>query len=249
MTHHARVLKRIIDDLQKLKVNSQEALVIFDLDSTLFDVRQRLENVLMNFAKEPENQKLFPEQVEYFKNIQILKHDWGIRDILVRAGLDGHHREFQTAVRDYWVKHFFSNEALVHDVPYAGAVQFVQDIAQTNAEIIYLTGRDIERMGEGSQKILQLWGFPLDEVRQKLILKPHRSMDDALFKRDWFQNIAQDKYQKILFFENEPLNIQHIRTARPEVEIIFFDSTHSRAAEPPMDLPTILHFLTDDQES
>ncbi len=248
MTHHAQVLQKVINDLKKMRANSLECIVVFDLDSTLFDVSRRLENVLINFAKEPEHQKRFPEQVQYFKNIRILKQDWGIKNILIRAGLDGHHPEFQREVRDYWVKHFFSNEALVHDVPYAGAVQYVQDIADTTTEIIYLTGRDVSRMGEGSKKILQQWKFPLDEIRQKLVLKPHRSMDDALFKRDWFQNIAHDKYQKILFFENDPINIQHVRTARPEVEIIFFDSTHSGAAEPPDDLPRILHFLMDDDE-
>lgn len=246
MTHHARSLRRILDEAQQLQ--STTSLAVFDLDSTLFDVKARLEKVLMNFANEPEYQTRFPEQIKYFKNIQILKQDWGIKNVLIRAGLEGHHHQFQNTVRDYWIKHFFSNELLVHDTPYAGAVEFVQNIAQTATEVVYLTGRDVHRMGQGSKKSLVDWGFPLDEMKQRLVLKPQKEMDDALFKRDWFKNLEKNKYSKIWFFENEPVNINLIRKVCPDVEIVFFDSTHSGVDEAPDDIPRILHFLLDDSE-
>ena len=248
MTHHGQLLRRIQKQISELQAKNALGLVVFDLDSTLFDVSLRLERVLLNFAKVPAHQSRFPEQIQYFKNIQILKKDWGIRQILVRAGLEGHHNEFQDCVREYWIKHFFSNEALEHDIPYPGAPEFVQSLAAAGAEIIYLTGRDVHRMGEGSKKFLLHWGFPLDEKNQQLILKPHRSLVDAKFKKDWFGSLPKDKYQKIWFFENEPVNIHLIRKKHPEVEIIFFDSTHSGEASTPDDLPRILHFLLDEQE-
>lgn len=248
MTHHGQLLTKIKKQIQDLQRNSAQSLVVFDLDSTLFDVSPRLEKVLLDFAKIPEHQREFPKQIEFFKNIQILKQDWGIREILIRAGLEGHHHDFQNKVRQYWIKHFFSNDALVHDVPYAGAVEFVQSLSAIGADIIYLTGRDIHRMGDGSKKSLRQWGFPLDELTQRLILKPHQGLDDAAFKNDWFMSLPKNKYEKIWYFENEPVNINLIRKARPEVEIIFFDSTHSGEATPPDDLPRILHFLLDEHE-
>lgn len=248
MTRPGQLLKKITQQIHDLQEQNALGLVVFDLDSTLFNVTPRLEKVLMDYAQVPLHQKKFPEQVRYFEKIKILKKDWGIKEILIRAGLDGHHHEFQESVRDYWVKHFFSNELLEQDIPYAGAVAFVQGLAASGAEIVYLTGRDVHRMGVGSKKTLLRWDFPLNEKEHRLVLKPHKSMHDGEFKKDWFLSLPQQKYQHIWFFENEPVNIHLIRQARPEVEIIFFDSTHSREALPPEDLPSILHFLLDDSE-
>lgn len=248
MTHASHSLKKMTQELQELERKNGLGLAVFDLDSTLFNVTPRLEKVLMDYAKNPSHQKKFPEQIPFFQNIKILKKDWSIREILIRAGLDGHHHEFQESVRQYWITHFFSNTALEHDVPYPGAVEFVQSVAQTRAEIVYLTGRDVHRMGEGSKKVLQKWGFPLDENKYRLVLKPHKSLDDAEFKKDWFVALPENKYERIWFFENEPVNIHLIREAKPQVEIFYFDSTHSGRTEAPEDLPRLLHFLLEDPE-
>jgi hypothetical protein len=200
----------------------------------------------MDFAEIPENQQRFPDQVKHFKNIKVERKDWGIKDSLIRAGLDGHHPEFQEKVRDFWRETFFSNDYLKYDKPYPGAVKYVKALYESGAEIIYLTGRDVHRMGEGSHKVLRDWDFPLDDKKSKLVLKPHRSMDDALFKKDWFQNLGTETHKKIWFFENEPVNINLIQEHSPQVEIIFFDSTHSRQAKAPENIPAIMHFLLDE---
>ncbi|MNK11903.1 hypothetical protein D3C87_299540 [compost metagenome] len=221
--------------------------MVFDLDSTLFDVSPRLERILLDFAALPENQKLFPEQVLLFKGIKTLRSDWGIVGALQRAGLDGHHPEFQEAVRAFWHKSFFSNHYLQYDVPYEGAVEYVQSLHQAGARIAYLTGRDVERMGTGSVEILNKWGFPLDS-KSELVLKPHRSMDDAEFKSDWFIQASQESFEKIYFFENEPVNLHRLLVTCPEVEMIFFKSTHAGKAEPPENIPAIMNFLLQHHE-
>jgi hypothetical protein len=101
-------------------------------------------------------------------------------------------------------------------------------------------------MGKGSHEVLLKWGFPLDDKKSKLVLKPHKSMDDGEFKRDWFKAGELSKYEKIWFFENEPVNIHLVQEHTPHIEIIFFDSTHSRKAIPPENLPAIMHFLLDE---
>ncbi|XGC80187.1 HAD family hydrolase [Bdellovibrio bacteriovorus] len=242
------MLSQILVNIQALSERGLKSLVVFDLDSTLFDVSPRLERILLDFAASPINQKKFPEQVALLRNIKTMRTDWGIQGALQRAGLDGHHPEFQEAIRTYWQKNFFSNHYLQFDDVYEGALDFVLALDKAGAELAYLTGRDVERMGVGSAEILRQWGFPLHE-KATLVLKPHRSMDDAQFKTDWFIEADKQGYEKIYFFENEPVNLVHLSQFCPHVEMIFFESTHAGKAEPPEALPRIMNFLLNQKES
>lgn len=228
----------------------RRSLAVFDLDSTLFDVGPRLERILADFAAVPAHQARFPEQIERFKHLRVERRDWGIKNALERAGLDDKHPEFLQTVRDFWKETFFSNEYLRHDLPYEGAVAFVNALHDAGGEIAYLTGRDVARMGPGSSSTLKNAGFPLGE-RAELVLKPHLSMNDAQFKTDWFAALPADQFAAIWFFENEPVNIRHTREqathVRPTIEFVFMDSTHSGTCESPCDLPTIVHYLLEDE--
>lgn len=247
MTQHTGNLRQIVVKTAENRLKGFRSLAVFDLDSTLFDVGPRLQRILADFARVPEYQARFPEQVSHFEKLKVEKRDWGIRDALIRAGLDGLHPEFQEEMKNFWKKHFFSNEYLIYDKPYPGAEAFVKSLHAEGAEIVYLTGRDVARMGRGSAEVLEKWGFPLNETA-RLELKPHRSMDDAAFKTDWFLALPDQAYADVWFFENEPVNINHMRLRTKKVEILFFDSTHSRRENPPEDLPRIMHFLLDDDD-
>lgn len=241
MTHSQKLLGQIIVKIKEINAMGQRSLVVFDLDSTLFDVNPRLEKILFDFTQNSEFIKKFPEQVSLLKDIKTLRGDWGIKNSLQRVGLDGHHLEFQKAIHSFWQETFFSNEYLHYDVPYEGAIEFVQKVADSGADIAYLTGRDVERMGKGSLEVLQKWNFPLQEKKFELVLKPHRSLDDAEFKTNWFKN--KTSYEKIWFFENEPVNIHSLQAALPSIEIIFLDTTHAGKANPPDNIPQIMDFL------
>lgn len=238
----AHMLEQILGQIRTMTAQAQKSLVVFDLDSTLFDVSPRLERILLDFASFPVNQRRFPEQISLLKKIKVLRQDWGITGALSRVGLDDQHPEFQAAVREYWQKNFFSNHYLHFDDVYDGALEFVQQVDNLGAEIAYLTGRDLERMGTGSLEVLKNWNFPVHE-RAQLILKPHRSLDDAQFKTDYFIEADKKGYEKIYFFENEPVNLLHLQQFCPHVEMIFFKSTHAGKAEPPTNIPHIMNFL------
>lgn len=245
MTQAPSVLRQILAKIDECTARGQKTLAVFDLDSTLFDVSPRLERILMDFAAIPKNQELFPEQVPLFKHIKTLRQDWGIQNALIRAGLDGHHPEFQHAVKEFWLKNFFSSHYLQYDEPYAGAIDYVKAVHKKGAQVVYLTGRDVERMGVGTEEVLRQWDLPLILGSADLVLKPHKSMDDAEFKKDWFEEALQGDYEKIWFFENEPVNIHLICEKCPSVEVIFMDSTHAGKAHAPTDLTTIVNFLYD----
>lgn len=244
MAQTSAFLNKILTQIELNQKQQGRSLVVFDLDSTLFDVGPRLEKILIDFADVPQHQIQFPEQTKIIKTLKIHKNDWGVKDTLIRAGFNHEHQDLQQAMKEFWLKTFFSNEYLKYDRPYPGAVEFVQKIEKLGAEIAYLTGRDIHRMGTGSVETLKQWNFPLDDSKAKLILKPHRSMDDGEFKKDWFLALEPDQYSHIWFFENEPVNINLIQIHLPHVQLVFFDSTHSKKEQPPENIPSILHFLT-----
>ncbi len=238
-------LKQIQTEIEQCLVRKHKPLLVFDLDSTLFDVSPRIKKILLKYATDEKHQKQFPQATQLLKEIQWLKSDWGIGPALQRVGLDQSHPEFLHSVQEYWRQHFFSNEALHDDVPYEGAVEFVQKWHQQGVYISYLTGRDVFRMGEGTVQVLKKWNFPLDATAS-LVLKPFKEMDDAQFKTDWFLSLHEGQpFQDIWFFENEPVNINKLRQHLPHIRVVFFDSTHSGQEPPPSDIPSILHFLTE----
>lgn len=245
MTQSNRLLRQILVKTEELCTQGEKVLAVFDLDSTLFDVGPRMQQIFYEFSQEPRFRQRFPEATQVLETLQSHRNDWGIEDALKRAGIL-EHADLEDSLRDYWYQKFFSNEYLHFDRPYPGARQFVEAMLTAGSEIAYLTGRDQHRMGKGSLEVLEKWAFPTAISKTKLVLKPEASMDDAQFKSDWFLSIGKQAYKKIWFFENEPVNVNQIQKAHPEVEIVFFESTHSRQSIPPEDIPKILHFLMDE---
>ena len=243
MTRLSHDLEQTLTAAREIQNNRGQSLAVFDLDSTLFDVSPRLLRILHDFAELEHTKKHFPEAAKIMKTAEMRRSDWGIKQSLIRAGLDHQHDDFHQALKSFWEHSFFSNEYLKYDVPYEGAVEFVNDLQSAGSQIVYLTGRDVNRMGTGSSEILHKWGFPLENSLAQLVLKPMKGMDDARFKSDWFLSVPKKTYRKIWFFENEPVNIHLIRKEHPEVEIVFFESTHSGKAEAPLDLPYLINFL------
>jgi hypothetical protein len=243
--HSKGALIKILHQARAVQAEGNHCLAVFDLDSTLFDVTPRIRKIIHDFITEPEHQKRFPANCDALKDAEVMRADWGVRDALTRAGLDGHNPIFHETMKDYWRTHFFSNEFLEYDIVYDGAVEFVKALYDLEVDIVYLTGRDVARMGIGTEKVLKKWDFPLDPIHAQMILKPNLKMDDAKFKSDYFAAIPDGKYTHIWLFENEPTNIRLVRKEHSQVEVVFFHSTHSGQHEPPVDLPKIMHYLLD----
>ncbi len=245
MTQPSSHLKKIVAQVKRSTESKEDSLVVFDLDSTLFDVSPRIQRILHDFSHDKINIKNFPESCKIIQKIETQPHDWGIKDAIIRAGLEAHHPDFHSAIKEFWKKSFFSNEYLIYDQPYDGAAEYVQKLYDAGATIVYLTGRDIARMGSGSLQGLLQWKFPVNRPRTELVLKPDKELNDAQFKSDFFFQQLNKTYSQIWFFENEPVNIDLVRKEHPKVEVVFFKSTHSGLSIPPKDLPTIMHYLLD----
>lgn len=219
------------------------ALAIFDLDSTLFDVSGRSMRILQDFCADTEMLKRYPSDIERLKLIRVQAADWGIKEAIVRQGWEAP-PDFFEAVRDFWRTHFFSNNYLIYDRPYDGALAYVKAIADAGIEIKYLTGRDRPDMFEGTVEGLKKWGFPLEDVSKQLFMKPAKGAgEDEDFKTSMILQFARD-YPTIYFFENEPVIINKVLIAAPQVKVVFLDTVHSRQAIVPPHLPMIRRFHT-----
>ncbi len=227
-------LNEILNISAQNAAQNKSTLAVFDLDSTLFNVSTRTQKILHEFAD--------LHKIDHLKNVEIKLEDWGMKEALIRAGYKAEDDlEMLKSIRDFWSERFFSNEYLHYDVPYLGAISFVQDLADTGCEIFYLTGRDQARMYKGTVEVLNKWGFPYK--KENLFLKPEKSQDDELYKLDWFKALDDARYTNIFFFENEPVNINAITKFCPQVDVIFLDTTHSRKEQISSPLKQIKNFL------
>lgn len=246
-------LHTILNTIQKTPTG--RSLAIFDLDSTLYDLTLRVTAILDRFARDPAARARFPDECEKLLQVEIRRTDWGLRGPLERIGITREtHAAFVHEVQEAWARGFFSNDFLDRDFPLPGAVAFVEHCLKLGADVLYLTGRDVARMGAGTEISLRQHGFPLDHgddiglheahvrnVKARLQLKPVAKLDDAQFKADVIADLVP-RYDHVWLFENEPVNINAVLKRTPAVKIVFIDTCHSGLEEVKDALATIQHF-------
>jgi hypothetical protein len=115
---------------------------------------------------------------------------------------------------DFWLAYFFTNEYCTKDQPNPGATKYLLLLTRAGAKIVYLTGRDIPRMGPGTKENLRRNRFPMDPNDALLIMKSDPNEDDLAFKESQFASIAA-KGEVLGVFENEPANINSMADAFP----------------------------------
>jgi hypothetical protein len=245
--------KKLLAEIVTKKPN--ENIFVFDLDSTLFDVSYRTQAILKHFIANEEFKNKHP-QIGLLNKVVVEPGDWGLKTAVQRSIVDLPIALLKD-LKDYWQKHFFSNEFLYHDVPYTDAHRFLNHLEKNGHAIHYLTGRDRKNMGPGTIESLKQHNFPLahpshlimkaekgtieDEDFKVIELKKllelcKNSIDENRQQKMTSQKIIQQNStsaKKIIFFENEPVIIHKVLEQLPEVEIIWLDTTHSGKALPP----------------
>lgn len=223
MTNPIDWIHQIYVKISEARQNGSSVLAVFDLDSTLFDVSPRSQQILQDFALDPTHVTQFHPSLLALESVQIQRTDWGIKNALIRHGLATQPHEFHEALKQYWIERFFKGDYLKHDVPIRGAVNFTNQLARMGVQIVYLSGRDQESMLEASVHVLDLHGFPQGEIA----LKPIKGTLDSLFKVEWFDRQNLKQHELIYFFENEPVNLYQVLNKHPRVDPVFVETTHS----------------------
>jgi phosphoserine phosphatase len=212
----------------------QNKIAVIDLDSTLYNVSKRQITIFHEFAKLEHHQKLFPEETKFLLKISGRSLAYYPVDCLKQVGLHEVHPDFSAMFHKFWSPRFFSHEYLIHDEIEPGAKEFMNKLEAAGFKIIFLTGRDVARMGEGTIKQLNR-DHVLGNDRE-LVLKPHLSEEDHSFKLRIVKDLCSKNETGVLFIDNEANNLNHIYKANLPVYCVFFDTVHSGKADP---LPAI----------
>jgi len=218
--HQSDEQSNVLADVLALAQKAGESgVTVFDLDGCLFDTRPRQVHIFRELASQEGHIELYEVETSHFQ-------DWDLKRTMLNAGI-GEERaeELYPAVREYWWNHFFTSEYVLYDNAMPGSCQVVADVAAAGGHVVYLTGRD-ETMRAGTEEALRRFGFPIDGDRARLVVKPDFDMDDTEFKAQALVDIAR-LGTPVLFFDNEPSNVNHFQDAFPDSTVVFVATDHS----------------------
>ena len=237
--YEPHILLEVQERAQSVTEQGQTPVVIFDLDDTLINTRERNLRILRDLAAEPATLSRFPAAAERLAEIGPRNIRYLLKDTLATLQLTD--EAFVEAANNYWLAHFFTNAYCAHDRPNPGAARYVRWLVNEGATVVYLTGRDTPRMGKGTASNLRELGFPIDGPKAILMMKPSAQGDDLAFKISRFQTIAQLGVV-VAAFENEPANINAFQTGYPDALMIFLDTIHSPKPDTPN---SMVHWVRD----
>jgi hypothetical protein len=221
-------LRTLLQHSTELAREGRRPLVIFDLDDTLINTRERNLRILVDFAATIQDSQ--PSAATLIRTLDASQIQYLLADTLKIVGVtDAQILQKATA---FWLSKFFTNEYCAKDTENPGAAFYLDLLARAGAKIVYLTGRDEPRMGEGTRTSLSRNRFPGPAGDALLLLKPDKDIDDLKFKESQYAAIAM-MGEVIGVFENEPANINSMADAFPMAQAIFLDTIHS----PKPDMP------------
>ena len=211
--------------LDQVLARSQElgarGVLVFDLDSTLFDNRPRQVKILREFGEHAQVPALAQSQLEHWTS------GWDMRGAMLNAGLSPEQTDaLLPQAREFWRERFFTSAYSACDVEIAGAAAFLQAALPTGVQITYVTGRH-EGMRAGTVEAMQTCGMPLpDEAAVRLIMKPDLEENDDAFK---VRAVAQLRTlgTVIAAFDNEPTHANGYRQSFPDARIVHLATDHS----------------------
>jgi hypothetical protein len=209
-------------------------VVVFDLDATLLWSGPRHLRIAQEFAS------LRPAADRFVRQLGAEDFGYDATATLRSKGL--HNAKLLREFGRFWGQHYFTSKYALLDQPQPGAVEFVHACSQKGARIVYLTGRDEPKMGDGTRRSLAMHAFPLG-MRAKLLLKPVTDMKDHEWKRKALPRL--EKLGRVVAtFENEPGNANLFADAFPDATHFLMKTVCSPdAAAPKPDLVPISDFV------
>jgi hypothetical protein len=248
----ADVLGGILDRVRqattaRMKHGGKPIKVVFDLDSTIFDVKPRSLRILKEFALTERARVLSPALADWSLGLSAHTLLYTLEESAlannVPGGAGAETKGYLKEAFRFWMDRFFTHQYLTADHPTPGAVDYANRVVDAGAIAVYLTGRDWPGMGKGTQTMLEHWGFPVDPRASELLMKPNRGLDDAEFKDEALRELRIDG-DAVALFDNEPANFHVFEKNFPEAWLVFFHSNCSeKEAKPVKRLYKIENFL------
>jgi phosphoglycolate phosphatase-like HAD superfamily hydrolase len=222
----AALLRELISRAQIQTKAGRRPSVVFDLDGTLLDNRPRVAVILKELAEHWRDR--FPEAAERVAAVRVENIVYDTTANLELLGV--HDAALHEAGRNFWKERFFTDGYIGHDAPLPGSVDFVRQVYDMGANVVYLTGRDLPKMALGTFASLRDRGFPIGRVGTELVTKPNFETPDAEFKREVAGSLRRTG-DVLAVFDNEPANCNLLQEAHPDCVAVFVDSHH--APNPP----------------
>ncbi len=199
---------------------SRQAILVFDLDSTLLDNRPRQALIVREYGETHGVPELAKNQADHWEG-------WDLKIAMRNVGMDEAAIEAHFApCRAFWKERFFTSEYCIHDVPIPGAPEYVRAGVSAGAQVCYVTGR-WEGMRKGTRESFVDPRFPMpngDGVR--LVMKPTLDEHDDEFKDRTFRAL-REAGTVVAAFDNEPTHINGYREAFPDADSVHLATDHS----------------------
>lgn len=213
--------KALLDALLEDVAREPRAIVVFDLDDTLFSTADRHLRILAEFAAAIETQDARAAGI--LRGIAREKLRYAISDTAKDHGLD---EALAKDLRNFWFARFFKNPYLLEDTIIAGGPEFAAEVIRRGGRAFYMTGRD-EGMREGTEASLLRHGFPEPDGKSAvLVLKPRFDTPDFAFKNEALHKIAEEGVV-VGSFENEPAHVNLFVERFPKGKHFILETKHS----------------------
>jgi hypothetical protein len=229
----AALLARVIEEA---RARGRDAVVAFDLDSTLLDNRPRQARILREYGALHRIEALAGHHAEHWQG-------WDARIAMRQSGVSSELIEAHIApFRAFWREKFFTSEYCVDDRPIAGAPAYVARVLAAGARVFYVTGRH-EEMRRGTVVCFERTGFAVPDGQSiELLMKPALEEHDDLYKIRTYDAL-RERGTVVAAFDNEPAHINGYRDAFPDAITVHLATDHSMRDIPLKDgIPSIRDF-------
>jgi hypothetical protein len=225
------VLDRVLGRLRDAAMEpGPSPFVVFGLDGTLYDVRPRTLQILMEYADDVRDDH--PEVADALGSLDVSRVQYLLSETLRGCGLT--QAELVRDVTGYWRDRFHADEYCVHDMAAEGAADFVRACHEAGATVVYLSARDAPGMLLGTVASLRDHDFPVALPGVELVLKPDATMGDESFKRASYSSLA--RYGNVIgVFDNDAASCNLARSLFPEADVALVESVQVPGAPEPVD--------------
>lgn len=232
MSGQKALLDALLDDVER----QPGAIVVFDLDDTLFSTADRHLRILAEFAAMIE--AVDARSADVLRGIAREKLRYSIADTAKDHGLE---EKLAKDLRDFWFARFFKNPYLLEDSIIAGGPEYAAEVIARGGRVFYMTGRD-EEMREGTEASLLRHRFPdPDGKGATLVLKPRFDTPDFAFKNEALHRLAE-LGAVAGSFENEPAHVNMFVERFPKAKHFLLETKHSGK---PVELHGSVHRIKD----
>ena len=206
--------------LEKAHQAGPKGLLIFDLDSTVFDNRPRQSRIVREFGKASGLAALETCSEKNWES------GWDLKAALLSCGLsqqlaDQHFK----AAKNFWGARFFTSAYCLDDVEIPGAPQYLHAVVKTGAQVVYVTGRH-EEMRSGSVQCMEKCGMPVPGPGVTLLMKPNLRESDDAYKVQTHARL-DTMGTVVAAFDNEPTHANDYANKFTKAIVIHLATDHS----------------------